>query len=113
MKTRFLISPAYLLSVACLITGAIMAGTALMVIGWIVFVVGLGINVMALVVLANREALYKAQLVGTVPKARSTTDQATPARTATPETTADAARPAQPQTAAAEEDSAPIFPKNQ
>lgn len=61
MRTRFLISPAYLLSLLCLIAGAIMAGTALVAIGWIVFVLGLGINVMALVVLANRDELHQAQ----------------------------------------------------
>lgn len=71
MNTRFLISPAYILSIACLIIGAIMAGTSLMIIGWIIFIVGLGINVMALVVLANREALYKAQRIGTIPKAQT------------------------------------------
>lgn len=112
MKTRFLISPAYILSVACLITGAIMSGTALMVIGWIIFVVGLGINVMALVVLANREALHKAQRVGTVPKARPTADQAAPARPATPQQTTNSVRTNQTQDTTADDD-APIFPKNQ
>lgn len=112
MKTRFLISPAYILSVACLITGAIMSGTALMVIGWIIFVVGLGINVMALVVLANREALHKAQRIGTVPKARPTADQATPARPASSENTAGSERPTQLQDPTAKGNSSPIFPKN-
>lgn len=77
MRTRFLISPAYLLSLLCLIAGAIMAGTALVAIGWIVFVLGLGINVMALVVLANRDELHQAQ---------ATEAKRTPAQPAQPTT---------------------------
>lgn len=69
MDTRFLLSPAYLVSVAALLVGAILSGTALMIVGWIIFIVGLALNSMALVVLANREQLYKAQRVGTIPKA--------------------------------------------
>lgn len=69
MDTRFLLSPAYLVSVAALIVGAILSGTALMIVGWIIFIVGLALNSMALVVLANREQLHKAQRVGTIPKA--------------------------------------------
>lgn len=69
MDTRFLLSPAYLVSVAALIVGAILSGTALMIVGWIIFIVGLALNSMALVVLANREQLYKAQRVGAIPKA--------------------------------------------
>ena len=69
MDTRFLLSPAYLVSVAALIVGAILSGTALMIVGWIIFIVGPALNSMALVVLANREQLYKAQRVGTIPKA--------------------------------------------
>lgn len=61
MDTKFLVSPAYLVSVAALIVGAILSGTSLMIVGWIVFIAGLGLNAMALVVLANREKLYKAQ----------------------------------------------------
>lgn len=68
MDTRFLLSPAYLVSVAALIVGAILSGTALMVIGWIIFIIGLALNALALVVLANREQLYKAQRVGVIPK---------------------------------------------
>lgn len=68
MDTRFLLSPAYLVSVAALIVGAILSGTALMVIGWIIFIIGLALNALALVVLANREQLYKAQRVGAIPK---------------------------------------------
>lgn len=68
MDTRFLLSPAYLVSVAALIVGAILSGTALMVIGWIIFIVGLALNALALVVLANSEQLYKAQRVGVIPK---------------------------------------------
>ncbi|WP_421084256.1 ATPase [Rothia nasimurium] len=69
MDTRFLLSPAYLVSVTALIVGAILSGTSLMVIGWIIFIIGLALNAMALVVLANREQLYKAQRVGVIPKA--------------------------------------------
>lgn len=68
MDTRFLLSPAYLVSVATLIVGAILSGTALMVIGWIIFIIGLALNALALVVLANREQLYKVQRVGVIPK---------------------------------------------
>lgn len=70
MDTRFLLSPAYLVSVAALIVGAILSGTALMVIGWIIFIIGLALNALALVVLANREQLHKAQRVGVIPKAQ-------------------------------------------
>lgn len=70
MDTRFLLSPAYLVSVAALIVGAILSGTALMVIGWIIFVIDLALNALALVVLANREQLHKAQRVGVIPKAQ-------------------------------------------
>ena len=70
MDTRFLLSPAYLVSVAALIVGAILSGTALMVIGWIIFIIGLALNALALVVLANREQLYKAQRVGVIPEAQ-------------------------------------------
>ncbi|WP_237224868.1 hypothetical protein [Rothia nasisuis] len=69
MDTRFLLSPAYLVSVVALIVGAILSGTSLMVVGWIIFIVGLALNSLALVVLANREQLYKAQRTGTIPKA--------------------------------------------
>ena len=41
-----------------------------MVIGWIIFIIGLALNALALVVLANREQLYKAQRVGVIPKAQ-------------------------------------------
>lgn len=40
-----------------------------MVLGWIIFIIGLALNTMALVVLANREHLHRAQMVGSVPKA--------------------------------------------
>lgn len=70
MDTKFLLSPAYLVSVTALVVGAILSGTSLMIVGWIIFIVGLALNAMALVVLANREQLYKAQRVGTVPKAQ-------------------------------------------
>lgn len=71
MDTRFLFSPAYLVSVTALVVGAILSGTSLMIVGWIIFIVGLALNAMALVVLANREQLYKAQRVGTVPKGKA------------------------------------------
>lgn len=64
MDTKFLFSPAYLVSVTALVVGAILSGTALMIVGWIIFIVGLALNAMALVVLANREQLYRAQRVG-------------------------------------------------
>ena len=67
MNTKFLLSPAYLASVAAMLVGALLSGTHYMVIGWIVFVVGLGLNAMSLVVLANREKLHRAQGVGSVP----------------------------------------------
>lgn len=52
-----------------MIVGAILAGSNLMVVGWIIFIIGLALNAMALVVLANREYLRQAQRVGVVPKA--------------------------------------------
>lgn len=70
MNTKFLLSPAYLASVAAMLVGALLSGTHYMVIGWIVFVVGLALNAMSLVVLANREKLHRAQGVGSVPVQR-------------------------------------------
>lgn len=57
MNTKFLLSPAYLASVAALIIGAVLAGTSLMVVGWILFIIGLALNAMSLVILANRDIL--------------------------------------------------------
>lgn len=57
MNTKFLLSPAYLASVLALIVGAILAGTHLMIVGWILFIVGLALNAMSLVILANRDVL--------------------------------------------------------
>lgn len=57
MNTKFLLSPAYLVSVLALIVGAILAGTSLMIVGWILFIVGLALNAMSLVILANRDIL--------------------------------------------------------
>lgn len=71
MDTKFLFSPAYLVSVTALVVGAILSGTSLMIVGWIIFIVGLALNAMALVVLANREQLYKAQRVGAAPKGKA------------------------------------------
>lgn len=68
MNNRFLISPAYLLSLACLLVGTILTNTALTVLGWMVFIVGLGLNAMALVVLANRDQIRQAQRAGSVPQ---------------------------------------------
>lgn len=68
MKTKFLLSPAYLVSIAALIVGGILAGSRFMVVGWMIFIVGLALNALALVVLANREYLHQAQRVGAVPK---------------------------------------------
>lgn len=67
MNNRFLISPAYLLSLACLLVGTILTNTALTVLGWMVFIVGLSLNAMALVVLANRDQIRKAQRASSVP----------------------------------------------
>ncbi|MDO5749620.1 MAG: hypothetical protein Q4P78_00255 [Rothia sp. (in: high G+C Gram-positive bacteria)] len=58
MNTSFLRSPAYLLSITLLLMGAIFSGTRYMLIGWILFIVGLALNAMALVVLANRDRLH-------------------------------------------------------
>lgn len=60
MNTKFLLSPAYLASIVALIVGAGLAGTRFMMAGWIIFIIGLALNVMALVVLANREYLRTA-----------------------------------------------------
>ncbi|MDO4916115.1 MAG: hypothetical protein Q3974_00660 [Rothia sp. (in: high G+C Gram-positive bacteria)] len=59
MNTKFLISPAYLASIAALIVGTVLAGTDLMIIGWMIFIVGLALNAMALMVLANRDYLRR------------------------------------------------------
>ncbi len=67
MNTKFLLSPAYLASIAAMLVGALLSGTHYMVLGWIIFVVGLALNAMSLVVLANREKLHRAQGVGSVP----------------------------------------------
>ena len=58
MNTRFLISPAYLLSIALLVAGAVLSGSRYMLIGWMLFLVGVFLNAMTLVVLTNREQLY-------------------------------------------------------
>lgn len=59
MNTKFLLSPAYLASIAALIVGTVLAGTDLMIIGWMIFIVGLALNAMALIVLANRDYLRR------------------------------------------------------
>lgn len=72
MDTRFLLSPAYLVSTTALIVGAILTNTVFMVVGWIIFIIGLALNAMALVVLANREQLRRAQRIESIPtKART------------------------------------------
>ena len=53
MNTKFLLSPAYLVSVALMLSGG-----RFMLIGWILCIVGVCLNAMTLVVLTNREQLY-------------------------------------------------------
>lgn len=79
MHTKFLMSPAYLASVAAMLVGALLAGTDYMMIGWISFIIGLALNAMALVVLANREVLHRASTVGVLPRPKKATD-ASPAQ---------------------------------
>lgn len=59
MNTKFLLSPAYLVSILALIVGAVLAGTSFMLIGWILFIIGLALNAMSLVILANRDVLRR------------------------------------------------------
>lgn len=58
MNTKFLLSPAYLVSIALLLSGAVLSGGRFMLIGWILCIVGVCLNAMTLVVLTNREQLY-------------------------------------------------------
>ena len=58
MTTKFLLSPAYLVSVALMLAGAVLSGGRFMLIGWILCIVGVCLNAMTLVVLTNREQLY-------------------------------------------------------
>ena len=58
MNTKFLLSPAYLVSVALMLAGAMLSGGRFMLIGWILCIVGVCLNAMTLVVLTNREQLY-------------------------------------------------------
>lgn len=58
MNTKFLLSPAYLVSIALMLSGAVLAGGRFMLIGWILCIVGVCLNAMTLVVLTNREQLY-------------------------------------------------------
>ena len=58
MNTKFLLSPAYLVSIALMLAGAVLSGGRFMLIGWIVCIVGVCLNAMTLVVLTNREQLY-------------------------------------------------------
>lgn len=58
MNTKFLLSPAYLVSVALMLSGAVLSGGRFMLIGWILCIVGVCLNAMTLVVLTNREQLY-------------------------------------------------------
>lgn len=57
MNTKFLLSPAYLASVLALLVGTILAGTQFMMAGWILVFIGLSLNAIALVILANRDIL--------------------------------------------------------
>ena len=59
MNTRFLVSPAYLLSIALLVAGAVLSGSRYMLIGWMLFLVGVFLNAMTLVILTNREQLLQ------------------------------------------------------
>ena len=58
MNTKFLLSPAYLVSIALMLAGAVLSGGRFMLIGWILCIVGVCLNAMTLVVLTNREHLY-------------------------------------------------------
>ena len=58
MTTKFLLSPAYLVSVALMLAGAVLSGGRFMLIGWILCIVGVCLNAMTLVVMTNREQLY-------------------------------------------------------
>ena len=51
MNTKFLLSPAYLVSVALMLSGAVLSGGRFMLIGWILCIVGVCLNAMTLVVL--------------------------------------------------------------
>ncbi|MBM7051771.1 hypothetical protein [Rothia sp. ZJ1223] len=73
MNTKFLLSPAYLVSVGAMLVGALLAGTAYMTVGWILFITGLALNAMALVVLANREQLRRASDSQTPSRAKTST----------------------------------------
>ncbi|QRZ61609.1 ATPase [Rothia sp. ZJ932] len=78
MNTKFLLSPAYLVSVGAMLVGALLAGTAYMTVGWILFITGLALNAMALVVLANREQLRRASDSQTPGRAKTSTATPTP-----------------------------------
>ena len=56
--TKFLLSPAYLVSIALMLSGAVLSGGRFMLIGWILCIVGVCSNAMTLVALTNREQLY-------------------------------------------------------
>ena len=58
MNTKFLLSPAYLVSIALMLSGAVLSGGRFMLVGWILCIVGVCLNAMTLVVLTNREQLY-------------------------------------------------------
>ena len=58
MNTKFLLSPAYLVSIALMLSGTVLSGGRFMLIGWILCIVGVCLNAMTLVVLTNREQLY-------------------------------------------------------
>ena len=58
MNTKFLLSPAYLVSVALMLAGAVLSGGRFMLIGGMLCIVGVCLNAMTLVVLTNREQLY-------------------------------------------------------
>ena len=56
MNTKFLLSPAYLVSIALLLAGAVLSGGRFMLVGWILCILGVGLNAMTLVVLYAMDA---------------------------------------------------------
>ena len=44
MNTKFLLSPAYLVSIALLLSGAVLSGGRCMLIGWILCILGVGLT---------------------------------------------------------------------
>lgn len=59
MNTRFLVSPAYLLSIFLMVVGALLSRGRFMLLGWILFIVGACLNALTMVLLVNREQLQR------------------------------------------------------